>query len=244
MSCYITDISFNFYDELNNNDDDENNENNENICLISNLPLDETSITLPCQHKFNYYYIFNEVLNSKKKNYNFSSYLSKLEKNQIKCPYCRTIYNNLLPLPFDINGAYKVDSVNSPSYISFKIKCKEPNCKCNEPEETLDTNVTQTSINYINKIYVTPLGYYCKKHYTHIKNKNKKNGINVENKKNNSENNEQINENWISSNWNGYTVDHLKNILKQYKLKVSGKKALLITRLINNNILPYYPEEN
>lgn len=238
MTYYITDISFNFYNELNNYDDNsENNENSENICLISNLPLDETSITLPCQHKFNYYYIFNEVLNSKKKNYSFTSYGSKLEQNQIKCPYCRTIYNNLLPLPLDINGAYRYDSVNSPNYFSFKIKCKEPNCKYNNPEQNIDTNNT-LSKSCINKIYVTPLGYYCKKHYTY--NKNKKNKNYTETKKNISKNNEEINENWTTSNWNEYTIDHLKGILKQNKLKVSGKKALLITRLINNNILPCY----
>ena len=47
-----------------------------------------------------------------------------------------------------------------------------------------------------------------------------------------------INENWNSSIWNHYTIDKLKIILKENNLKVSGKKAILITRLMNNNIVP------
>lgn len=252
MTYYIMDISFIFYDELNNindtadtndnnnnqndiNNDNSHDSNNENVCLISNLPLDETAVTLPCQHKFNYYYIFNEVLNSKKKNHNIYSSSSKLAQNEIKCPYCRTIYDNLLPLPLDIIGVYKCDAVNSPNYQSFKIECKEPECKYSKtPSENV--NLFEPINYHNNKVYVTPLGYYCKKHYTHNKKKYEKD--NHQNKNNISKNNELINENWISSKWNKYTIDQLKIVLKENKLKVSGKKALLITRLINNNILP------
>ena len=39
------------------------------------------------------------------------------------------------------------------------------------------------------------------------------------------------------SNWNSYKIEELKAILKENKLNVSGKKALLISRLIDNNIL-------
>ena len=45
----------NFLTEIDNidlNDD-------ENICLISNQPLDETHVALKCGHKFNYHSIYN-----------------------------------------------------------------------------------------------------------------------------------------------------------------------------------------
>ena len=244
---YVMDASFNFYDEINmTNDTDTNHtndinqetdENSENICLISNMPLDNTSVTLPCNHSFNYYYIFNEILNSKKKH---SSYYNgvKLNYDQIRCPYCRTVYNHLLPMCLDINGAYKCNDINS-AYLSFKIKCKEPDC-CNQSEENIIDNIIDNIKNTI--VYVTPIGYYCRKHYNNIKRKNK---INHEKEmKQNDTNdinivNEQNHDNWKSSEWSQYTVDKLKFLLREHKLKVSGSKGILINRLIEHNITPH-----
>jgi len=232
MAYYISDISFNFYDELNNDDNTEDNiSDSKNSCLISNLPLDGTCITLPCDHKFNYYYLFHEVLNSKKKNISFSSLNVKLNVNQIRCPYCRAVYDNLLPLPLDINGVFRSNSINTPTSFSFKIKCKEEKCNYNE----IDTNG--------NHIYITPLGHYCRKHYNYNKSKNENKELNIHDKEKNNKrtkrikSNEIINENWMYSNWNSYKIEELKAILKENKLNVSGKKALLISRLIDNNIL-------
>jgi hypothetical protein len=226
---YFTDISFNFYKELKKDDENEHDENSENEhdensennCLISNLPLDETCITLECNHKFNYYYIFNEILTSKK----ICNYMTKkLNTNQIKCPYCRTIYNYVLPISLDIEGTHKHIGVNYPTHSVLNIKCKEYNC-----EE--------------NNVFVTPLGYYCKTHYKKIKLSHKKKLCFTENKAlkepiKMKEKDNDINENWNSSIWNHYTIDKLKIILKENNLKVSGKKAILITRLMNNNIVP------
>ena len=97
------------YYEIENNYDwkkdllEENEIVNDNICLISNLPLTNGFITLPCNHSFNYYFIFNDVLKQKKSNY---LDIIKLKYNQIKCPYCRVIHNNVLPF-YKINDTKK-----------------------------------------------------------------------------------------------------------------------------------------
>ena len=69
---------------------------NENICLISKEPLHPNHITLTCNHKFNYIPIYKEVLYQKTKS-NTLYEVTKLNPNQLKCPYCRTITNKLLP---------------------------------------------------------------------------------------------------------------------------------------------------
>lgn len=220
-SYYKTDTSFNFYAELNNDDNDNIHSNNEedenNKCLISNLPLDETAIELSCGHKFNYLYIYLETLNSKKtscSHYNLGSKL-KLGFHQIRCPYCRTVFDNLLPVPFGIVGAGKMNLVNSLSDCYPKITCKYDNCSENQ-------------------VYVTPIGYYCKSHYKYCK-------IGKHSKKNVTTSNgpkkevEPFHPDW--SLYSSYKVDTLKTMLKENKLKVSGTKPTLISRLMNNNIL-------
>lgn len=68
----------------------------DNICLISKEPLHPNHITLVCNHKFNYIPIYKEVFYQKTK-FNNLYEVTKLNYNQIKCPYCRTITNKLLP---------------------------------------------------------------------------------------------------------------------------------------------------
>ena len=67
-----------------------------NYCLISKEKLHPNHITLICNHKFNYIPIYKEVIYQKNKT-NTLYEITKLSSNQIKCPYCRTITNNLLP---------------------------------------------------------------------------------------------------------------------------------------------------
>ena len=98
----------------------DNQDDDENCCLITNKPLTENHVELVCGHKFNYESIFNEVVKQKKK-YNHLE-VTRLKKNQIKCPYCRTIQNGLLPHK---EGFEKIKFVNYPP-----ILCLLPN-KCN-----------------------------------------------------------------------------------------------------------------
>ena len=110
------------YSALSDETDETNeaNENNETICLISKEPLNDSKITLFCNHSFNYKWIFDEVYNQKKKP--ASTEIQRVKPNQIKCPYCRRIQNGILPpkLGFD-NVIY----VNNPiSMVMLTNECK------------------------------------------------------------------------------------------------------------------------
>ena len=60
MNNYIIEDNFNFYEELNKSDDvDEKNE--DKYCLLSKKPLDKNSVTLECNHSFNYVPLYREI---------------------------------------------------------------------------------------------------------------------------------------------------------------------------------------
>ena len=121
------------------------------FCLISGEPLIDGNITLPCNHSFNYYFLYLEVI--KQKNNKFES--KKLTYKQIKCPYCREIHNNLLPF-YNLPNIKKIYGINSPESLTFKFnKCdyiyksgKKQGCLCNN-----------------NNAMNTKLGNFCKNHY-------------------------------------------------------------------------------
>lgn len=115
----------NFYDmlyETISNDDTETlpDDKYNNMCLITYLPLDDTRVVLECGHSFNYEPLFNEIYNQK---YHVSSLeTQRLLNSQIKCPYCRTIQNKLLPPKDDFE---QCKYVNYPRKYCMKPKqCK------------------------------------------------------------------------------------------------------------------------
>ena len=88
----------------------------EECCLITDDTLEEDHIKLVCNHKFNYIPLYKELSNQKNRNYLETS---KLHTNQIKCPYCRTIQDGLIPF----NKRYpelKKKGVNYPPSKYFK----------------------------------------------------------------------------------------------------------------------------
>lgn len=94
---------------------------NDNICLISGDIIDNTAIKLECNHKFIYYYIFNEVLNQKN---NINKYDRTLKVNEIKCPYCRNIQKKILPYRLSVGCDKKIYGVNYPKkYCMNNIPC-------------------------------------------------------------------------------------------------------------------------
>ena len=156
MTNYIIE-NFNFYDELNKSDSVENSSDIDDICLISREKLSLPYVTLPCGHKFNYESIIDEIYHQKvKKNRLEVSYLSNI---QIKCPYCRSIHNTLLPC-FESNyvkekyGSYKIKWVNSPIAYSYK------------PNKCLYT--MKSGKNKGNKCNKKTHGDYCSKHLKQI----------------------------------------------------------------------------
>ena len=127
-------MDINFNDLLNNYLNDV--ESIEERCLISGEKLEINNVCLPCNHKFNYEYLYNEVVNQKSnKNHNE---ITHLLKNEIKCPYCRKIHKKLLPYNKDFvyvkNVMNKEEKVNKCVAIikSGPNKGKVCNRKCNE----------------------------------------------------------------------------------------------------------------
>ena len=91
---YVIEDNFDFWKEL---EDDSNITNDDNICMLTKTPLTNNYITLLCDHKFNYNCLVDEIFASK---YNYNRYDSqrRLLKNEIRCPYCRSVNTGLLPV--------------------------------------------------------------------------------------------------------------------------------------------------
>jgi len=97
--------NINFSEELNKMICEETTFDN-NSCLITGEKLIDKYIELTCGHKFNYNSIFNELRNQRKNN-NLET--QELKKNQVKCPYCRSINNGILPY---YEGYKKLKNIN------------------------------------------------------------------------------------------------------------------------------------
>ena len=213
---YIINSNINFYEEINNFKDDPDEIEK---CLLSGENLQDNFITLKCKHKFNYLSLYNELCKQKSK-YNTLE-ITKLLINEIKCPYCREITDQILPFIIDDNIELK-NGINYPSKYSMEInKCtwiyrngKNKNNKCNCSSFIFNKN------------------NYCLKHHKICSKINS----NVENLLNENVEN-VLNENVkFLDLQKKYTISKLKEILKENKLKVSGNKKELITRLLINNI--------
>ena len=93
----IIENDLNLWEEIEKLENSEYNEDNNDICLLSNDKLTINYITLPCNHKFNYIPLYNELYELKiNRKYNYYDKF-KLRDNQIMCPYCRTVHHFLLP---------------------------------------------------------------------------------------------------------------------------------------------------
>ena len=91
-------------------EDDENDDTslqNSDICLISKEKLDDKYfVELPCGHKFNYKELYSEIIYQKYKNPNIM-----LLPNQFICPYCRKMYNKLIPY-YEVEG-HTIEKLNN-----------------------------------------------------------------------------------------------------------------------------------
>lgn len=211
---YIIQDNIDFFKEIKNWNDDDNASNltDDEKCLLTNSKLVDNFITLPCNHKFNYMPLYLELI-KQKKNYNKYLEVTHLNINQIKCPYCRNISDQLIPF-FNIDNITSIKGVNCPSKYCMKINsCTWINKSGKHKGQICSKNA-----------YILNDNIYCDKHHkTRQKNSNNDN---------NSDNSEiESSEKFIMIDKN-YKILELKNILKHYKIKVSGKKKELITRLI------------
>lgn len=91
--------------------DDDIQHDEDNNCLISGEILTDDRIKLLCGHSFNYLPLFNDVF--KQKRVINHREIVRIPYKCIKCPYCRSINNGLLPYKENIIKE-KIDGVNSP----------------------------------------------------------------------------------------------------------------------------------
>lgn len=174
MNNYIIEGNINFYEELYKSLDNEENitleDEDKNICLISGEKLVEFFIELKCGHSFNYIPLYNDILNHKKKfNYKESG-KSYLGKNQIRCPYCRRVQDELLPFhpSKNVKQVYGV-TVNSMDkdnsyYCEYKTVYELFNKDL--PEDPIHNPQYMSCNNYHNeKIYEQDEVSKCDKYY-------------------------------------------------------------------------------
>ena len=101
---------------LEQEDIDDNKTND--LCLISGEKLNNTHIALECGHKFNYEPIVKEITQQKNK-YQRTLESTPMRKYDIKCPYCRTISQGILPYR-ELLEPSKINGVNWPENHSIK----------------------------------------------------------------------------------------------------------------------------
>ena len=117
LKNYIIEGDIDFYAELYSSLDNKDttnqlDETNNNVCLITDEPLETNSVTLTCNHKFNYVPLYKDLVNHKKK-FNTMESSGALKHGEIRCPYCRHKQQFVLPY-YEELGLPKVSGVNEP----------------------------------------------------------------------------------------------------------------------------------
>lgn len=136
------------YSSLNEANEEANGDCNEDteLCLITNTPLKDRFVEMKCGHKFNYAPLYKDILNHKRKFNNMEQIKTKLKYNEIRCPYCRNVQNELLPYYDDLSypkehGVNFFDVNKNNSYC----ECINPNNQC-QYESTLVDNEVNTQV--------------------------------------------------------------------------------------------------
>ena len=146
MNKYIIEDNLDFKTAINNDLTED-----EETCLISQQILTKSHIKLPCGHKFNYMPLYNELYKQKQKNHYETC---NLKINQLKCPYCRKVCDNILPY-IQSECIEKTHGVNYP----FKYCMKNiVECEWNQKNNTKCCKEAQ----FIND------ASYCKLHYMKV----------------------------------------------------------------------------
>lgn len=142
-------------------------------CLLSKTGLTYGHIVLPCSHTFNFLPLYNEILSQKTNPVLLKNvYHVKLNKNHIRCPYCRAIHADVL-LPY-IVGDKRVIGVNGPSTL-----CMSQSVKCQHVIKKMSGRGTKrhevaTECNASRDIYYCDMNddpmFLCKRHRTQYRN--------------------------------------------------------------------------
>lgn len=186
----------------------EENIENKELCLITGEPLDKNYINLHCDHKFNYESLYNEIVYQKTKKLLDNSLL---KINEIKCPYCRTITNKLLPF-YKYYSVTPIRGVTYPEEYCMKIfeceyekngkKCNKSACKtkngiyCNK-----HFVISKLDEDILNNENIDIFKFYKNKKVIELKKILSINNCKISGNKNQLVNRIIINKNKIGSNW-------------------------------------------
>ena len=180
-------------------------------CLITYAELEENHITLTCGHKFNYLPLYHEVVKQKSGSHLETAYLSL---NQIKCPYCRTKTNKLLP------------HICHPEVVSKRgVNYPTKYCMTLHTCDWIYKSGKRKGATCGRDAISGEAGIYCKMHHNLSDKKDLK-----------QQKTENIIENWTSIHeqlYKKHKVDDLKKLLRSMKLSVTGNKKILVNRLLS-----------
>lgn len=130
---------------------------NNDFCLITHLPLTERFVELNCGHKFNYEPLYKDIFNHKKKFNYLEQIKTKLKHNQIRCPYCRNIQDELLPYyddyPYPKEHGINFFDITKLNMLSDYIN---PNNQC-------QYNITNTDVS--GNTFIHQCNHYGYSHY-------------------------------------------------------------------------------
>ena len=109
------------------------NQADDNACLITYQPLNSFHVQLNCGHKFNYEPLYQEVIRQKGR-LGTHSFHQPLASHEIKCPYCRSMTNKLLPYigtsPHPV--IKRLTGVNAPAHMCMSgVSCSANKCNAN-----------------------------------------------------------------------------------------------------------------
>lgn len=218
---------FKLLNDTDNTDDNNCKQQHDTIldrCMITDSELQDNYITLKCGHKFNYIPLYNEIKYQKTNKYSITYDYTKLGINQIKCPYCRTITNNILPYfsryGNEIDNVELIRGVTTPSKYSLKIN------QCQHYIKTKDRQCNTSAC-------ITAHGILCNRHYNNVINRIQRQTIGY----NNSDKHDNDNDNAayipFTSAIYKMRVPQLKSILKQNNCRVGGTRDILINRILD-----------
>jgi hypothetical protein len=125
MPKYKIEGNIDFFSELYKSldiDDEEKNDIENNLCLITNEPLNDKFVKMECGHTFNYIPLYLDIKNHKQKFNGMEGSSTHLKQNEIRCPYCRKKQVGVLPYHEDLN-LIKIHGVNdiNPTFQEKKI---------------------------------------------------------------------------------------------------------------------------
>ena len=206
MTNYIIESDIDFFEELSKMDNDElDNLIDSSKCLLTDSKLIDNYIKLSCNHSFNYKALFKELHANK-----YITNKGYFIENNIKCPYCRTISNFVLPFIPSENSddlySKRLFGINHPAKFCLKLhECQwsgTKNKSCKHPA------------------YINSNGTFCYKHHKIIHNRNKIKSIQWTDK--------------MLEISKKMTVKQLQEYMRLNNLRIGGTKVELLQRYVAN----------